>query len=108
MKMNIEFKAWPKIPRSTGEKVTITEKLDWSNLWLFKLNWELIIAQRNNVFTLDELNKNTAYKWLIWWIEENKEQLDFCEWSWVFGEWIWMWSLHWPASLFLEGLSDFV
>lgn len=68
--------------------VLVTEKLDGSNLWIFMLWWELIVAQRNNVFKLSELNKSNAYKGLIWRLEENKDSIDLCEWSWVFWEWI--------------------
>jgi len=73
--------------------VVVTEKLDWSNLWIFMLWWELIIAQRNNVYKLSEADPNIAYKWLIWWLNENKDKIDLHEWSWVFGEWIWMWQI---------------
>ena len=84
---------YPKTTRIQNEQIVITEKLDWSNLWIFKLNWELIIAQRNHVFKKSELTKLVAYKWLIWWLEENESKLDLHEWSWVFWEWIWMWQI---------------
>ena len=86
----MEKTLYPKTQRIKNDWVIITEKLDWSNLWIFKIGWELIIAQRNNVFKLSELNKNNAYKWLIGWLDENKDKLDLNEWSGVFGEWIWM------------------
>lgn len=85
---------YPKTSRITSEPAIITEKLDGSNLWIFKLNWELIIAQRNNVFTFSELkNSQWLYKWLLRWIQENVESIDLLEWSWVFWEWIWMWQI---------------
>jgi len=84
---------YPKTIRINNDKIVITEKLDWSNLWIFNLNWKLIIAQRNNIFQLSELNKVNSYKWLVGWIEKNKEHLNFHEWSWVFWEWIWMWKI---------------
>jgi len=90
---------YPKTPRITSGATIITEKLDWSNIWFFNLNWELIIAQRNNVFKEDELTKDNSYKWLLWWVKDNREQLDFCEWSWIFWEWIWMWKLKYWDSL---------
>ena len=85
---------YPKTKRYNNNNIFITEKLDGSNLWLFKLWWELIIAQRNNVYRVSELNKNNSYKWLLWWIDDNKDDLDFCEWSWVFWEWIWIWKIN--------------
>jgi len=91
---------YPKTKRITESKIVITEKLDWSNLWIFNLWWELIIAQRNNVLRLSELNSKNAYKWLVGWIEENKEELKICDWSWVFGEWIWMWKIwYWDTEI---------
>ena len=84
---------YPKTKRISTSKFIITEKLDWSNLWLFKLNWELIIAQRNNVFKLSEINKDIAYKWLIGWLDKYKDSIDLHEWSWVFWERIWMWNI---------------
>lgn len=86
----MEKTLYPKTQRIKNWNVVITEKLDWSNLWIFKIWGELIIAQRNNVFKLNELNSNNAYKWLIGWLNENKDKLDLHEWSWVFWEWIWM------------------
>ncbi len=89
---------YPKTKRIWDSNITITEKLDGSNLWIFNLGWELIIAQRNNVFKLSELIKENAYEWLRWWIEENKDELLFQDWSWVFWEWIWMWCIwYWEA-----------
>ena len=79
---------YPKTQRIKNEDTIITEKLDGSNLWFFKIGWELIIAQRNNVFKINELTKENSYKWLKGWLDDNKDKLDFCEWSWVFGEWI--------------------
>jgi len=82
---------YPKTKRISDSNIIITEKLDGSNLWIFKLNWEIIIAQRNNVLKLSELNSKQCYKWLYQRIHENT--LDIYEWSWVFGERIWMWAI---------------
>lgn len=90
---------YPKTTRIKNEKVIITEKLDGSNLWFFMINWKLLIAQRNNIFTLDELNIDEAYKWLIWWLEENYSKLDLHEWSWIFWEWIGMWKIWYWETL---------
>jgi len=82
---------YPKTQRISDSKIIITEKLDGSNLWIFKLNGEVIIAQRNNVFKLSELNSKQCYKWLYQRIHENT--LCLFEWSWVFWERIWMWNI---------------
>lgn len=91
---------YPKTIRINSQKIVITEKLDWSNLWIFNLGWELIIAQRNHIFKLSELTKENSYKGLKNWIEENIESLDFHEWSGVFWEWIWMWKIwYWETNI---------
>jgi hypothetical protein len=81
---------YPKTARIWNCKIIITEKLDGSNLWIFKINWKILIAQRNHCFYTDELDKSLMYKWLFVRLNENKDKLDLCEWSWIFGEWIWM------------------
>lgn len=84
---------YPKTKRvKFKNKVVITEKLDGSNIGFFKVNGELIIAQRNYIFKSDEIDKNTAYKGLIGWIEEHGEDLKnrLIEGSGFFGEWIGM------------------
>ena len=90
--------SYPKTKRFANSKMRITEKLDGSNLWIFMLNWELIIAQRNYIFRLSELSRNN-YKWLAWRLENNLADLDLYEWSWVFGERIWMWKIKYGESL---------
>ena len=52
----------------------LTEKLDGSNLVIFKKNDELYIAQRNNIFKINELeeNKDKLYKGLLQWINNNR------------------------------------
>ena len=50
---------YPKTSR-IGNKmgdILITEKLDGSNLSIFKLNGELYIGQRNYIFRLDEIDR---------------------------------------------------
>lgn len=55
----------------------ITEKLDGSNLCIFKLNDTLHIAQRKNIFTINDLEetKNSTHKGLYGWLLENKNNL---------------------------------
>lgn len=82
---------YPKTLRIDWDKVVITEKLDGSNLWIFKAWWEIYFAQRNHVLRFNELTKQNAYKWLIGWANENiKELMTLNEGSMVFWEWIWM------------------
>lgn len=50
---------YPKTKRVLYKnRVTITEKLDGSNIGFFKVNGKLLIAQRNNIFNIDELEEN--------------------------------------------------
>jgi len=96
----MEKTLYPKTARIWNSKIIITEKLDGSNLWIFKINWKLLIAQRNNCFYIDEFLSVYAYKWLIWWLNENADNLDLHEWSWIFGEWIWMWKIwYWETDI---------
>lgn len=69
---------YPKTKRvKFKNRVTITEKLDGSNIGFFKVNGELTIAQRNNIFSLNELdeNKQMLYGGLNGWLQENGEDL---------------------------------
>ena len=54
---------YPKTVRigNTINSYTITEKLDGSNLVFGKLNGELLICQRNNIYKIEELTKEVAY-----------------------------------------------
>lgn len=100
---------YPKTKRvgSTQSQITITEKLDGSNLGLFRNGDELIVAQRNNIFSFNpqtgetNLNKNNAYKGLISWLEENGRALleNLHDGSGVFGEWIGMGKIDYSLRL---------
>lgn len=84
---------YPKTKRVKLEnKIVITEKLDGSNIGFFKVNGELLIAQRNNIFTMEEVDKNMAYRGLIAWLQEHGQDLQnkLIEGSGFFGEWIGM------------------
>ena len=92
---------YPKTKRvQFKNRVVITEKLDGSNIGFFKVNGELIIAQRNNIFLMNELeeNKQMLYKGLKGWLEENGEDLQnrLMEGSGFFGEWIGMGKIKYP------------
>lgn len=74
---------YPKTERvkiSNENTCEITEKLDGSNLCIFKLNEKIYIAQRNNIYTIDEINteevKQIMYKGLHAWLEEHKNFLE--------------------------------
>lgn len=90
---------YPKTKRVKLEnKSVITEKLDGSNIGFFKVNGELLIAQRNNIFTMEEVDKNMAYRGLIAWLQEHGQDLQnkLIEGSGFFGEWIGMGKLKYP------------
>lgn len=100
---------YPKTKRvgSTMSQVVITEKLDGSNLGLFRRGDELIIAQRNNVFQFNpvtgqtNMTKNNTYKGLIGWLEENGRALleNLHDGAGVFGEWIGMGKINYSSRL---------
>lgn len=92
---------YPKTKRvQFKNRVVITEKLDGSNIGFFKINGELIIAQRNNIFLLSEIeeNKQMLYKGLQGWLQEHGEDLQsrLIEGSGFFGEWIGMGKIKYP------------
>lgn len=95
---------YPKTSRvgKSQHKITITEKLDGSNLGFFKVDGDLWIAQRNWVIKLSDLeeNKSFVYKGLYGWLKEHGEDLlnRLHEGSGVFGEWIGMGSIKYGGS----------
>lgn len=105
---------YPKTKRLGAEKavITITEKIDGSNLTFFKFEDELYIAQRNNIYTLTEgLStesglKNVRYKHLYDWLDEHGEDLknELNERSAISGEWIAMGRINYgePEHRFLQ------
>lgn len=101
----IKKEIYPKTKRVScmGDKVELTEKLDGSNLVIFKKNDELYIAQRNNIFKINELeeNKDKLYKGLLQWINDNRESFeDLHNDSAVCGEWIGMGQIKYPVDEF--------
>lgn len=87
---------YPKTARvkCNGETVCVTEKLDGSNLVIFKKNGTVYIAQRKNIIAVDELDnaKDILYKGLNEWLNNNKETLilELHEGSAICGEWLGM------------------
>lgn len=92
----IKKEIYPKTQRLkvSGDKIYITEKLDGSNLVFFKKNGILGVAQRKNVFAIDELEnvKGILYKGLYQWLLDNKDVLqeELHEGSAICGEWLGM------------------
>lgn len=96
---------YPKTKRvsCTGEKVEVTEKLDGSNLCIFKKNDVLYIAQRKTILSFDELeeNKDCMYKGLYQWLMDHKLELDdIRNDSVVCGEWLGMGKLKYTVDEF--------
>lgn len=92
---------YPKTKRvQYKNKIVITEKLDGSNIGFFKTNDELLIAQRNNIFAMSELEKykDKLYGGLKSWLDENGEDLKIklIEGSGFFEEWIGMGKIKYP------------
>ena len=101
----IKKEIYPKTKRvsCTGDKVYVTEKIDGSNLVIFKKQDELFIAQRNNIFIFSELDemKDKLYKGLYQWLMDNKDVFyDLHNDSAICGEWIGMGCLKYPVDEF--------
>lgn len=102
----IKKEIYPKTKRVScvGDKVYITEKLDGSNLVFFRKNEKLYIAQRNNIFCIDELEeaKGILYKGLYQWLIEHKAVLEngIHEGSAICGEWLGMGALKYDVGEF--------
>ena len=96
---------YPKTKRLslTETGIVITEKIDGSNLVIFKQNDELYLAPRNNIFNFNEIEeyKDRLYKGLYQWLKENKEVFeDLHNNSAICGEWIGMGCLKYPVDEF--------
>lgn len=103
----IKKEIYPKTKRISvmGDEIVITEKLDGSNLVIFKKDDELHIAQRNNIFKFSELEemKDKLYKGLYQWLLDNKEYLyNLNNNSAICGEWIGMGQIKYPADEFYK------
>lgn len=98
---------YPKTERVKVEQNSVcevTEKLDGSNLCIFKKNDTLYIAQRNNIFSIEELEevKNKLYSGLYAWLMEHREVLEkeLRNDSGVCGEWLGMGKLKYDVGEF--------
>ena len=101
----IKKEIYPKTKRisNIGGIFELTEKLDGSNLVIFKKDDELHIAQRNNIFNFNELekNKDKLYKGLYQWLKDNQEELShIINNSCVCGEWLGMGQLKYTIDEF--------
>lgn len=102
----IKKEIYPKTERlkCKGSKCYITEKLDGSNLCIFKKNDELYIAQRRNIINVEtelESAKDILYKGLYQWIIDNKDTLNTIRNdSVICGEWLGMGNLKYSVDEF--------
>lgn len=75
----IKKEIYPKTKRVScvGEPTEITEKIDGSNLCIFRLEDKLYFAQRSTILCEDEIeeHKDVLYKGLYQWIKDNKDNL---------------------------------
>ena len=96
---------YPKTKRVSclGDKVYITEKLDGSNLCIFKKDEELYVAQRKNIINFNEIEeqKDKLYKGLYQWLLDNKDIFnDLHNNSVLCGEWLGMGCLKYTIDEF--------
>lgn len=101
----IKKEIYPKTKRLScqGDKVYVTEKLDGSNLVFFKKNDTLYFAQRNSIYSFDEIeeNKDKLYKGLYQWLSDNKQVFDdLHNNSAICGEWLGMGCLKYSVDEF--------
>lgn len=101
----IKKSIYPKTQRvSCNSLCQITEKIDGSNLCIFKLEGKIYIAQRNNIISEDELNE-ISYKGLQAWIEEHLDYFkeNLYENACICGEWLGMGKIHYdfPNRFFM-------
>ena len=99
----IKKSIYPKTKRLGKENpvITITEKLDGSNLAFFKKDGVVHIATRSDILNLEEDKKHfkkILYKGMQDWLDENLEHLteDLYEGAVIIGEWIAMGKLNYP------------
>lgn len=95
---------YPKTKRIGNPSFQITEKLDGSNIGFFKLDGELLIAQRNYVFKYSEIEqyKGRLYGGLYGFLQEYGERLLedlFDDGSGFFAEWIGMGQIKYGDAL---------
>ena len=98
----VKKSVYPKTKRFDGNaQVFITEKIDGSNLTIFKKDGEIHFATRNNIIQIPndvENCKNILYKGMYGWIQDNHMRLceSLNEGSAICGEWIGMGNIKYP------------
>lgn len=90
--MKIKKEIYPKTKRfstTNNPKIEITEKMDGSNLAIFKKDGIIYVAQRNNIFSEEDFSEIT-YKGLKGWLDEHLEYFKehLYEGSVLCGEWM--------------------
>lgn len=101
---------YPKTKRVTknSAKTIVTEKLDGSNLGFAKVNGDLYVITRNNIYKASDRHdkeiKQRMYKGLWSFLEEFGDKLkeDLVDGALIFGEWIAMGRLKYPESYHLQ------
>lgn len=97
---------YPKTKRIKvdGDTIQLTEKLDGSNLVIFKKNDELYFAQRKTIFALSEIEeaKDICYKGLYQWVKDYGQELkdNLNEGSAICGEWLGMSATKYTIDVF--------
>lgn len=102
----IKKEIYPKTKRVScvGDKVYVTEKIDGSNIVIFKKNDILCVAQRKTIIVENEFEsaKDIMYKGLYQWLQDHKDYLrehllnNAC----ICGEWIGMGCLKYSVDEF--------
>lgn len=102
----IKKEIYPKTKRVSclGDKIYVTEKIDGSNMVIFKKDDILYVAQRKNIISEEEFEtaKDIMYKGLYQWLGDNKDYLkehllnNAC----LCGEWIGMGCLKYSVDEF--------
>ena len=109
----IKKEIYPKTKRISidGFKIQLTEKLDGSNMAIFKKDDKLYIAQRKNIFAIDEIEeaRPILYKGLYEWLKTNGEYLQehLLNNSCVCGEWLGMGQIKYTIDEFDKRLYMF-
>ena len=109
----IKKEIYPKTKRISIDefKIQLTEKLDGSNMTIFKKDDKVYIAQRKNIFALDEVEeaRSILYKGLYEWLKANGEYLQehLLNNSCICGEWLGMGTLKYTIDEFDKRLYMF-
>lgn len=101
----IKKNIYPKTQRVScnGDKIYITEKLDGSNLCIFKKEDVVYVAQRKNIYSLEEMEKakDVMYKGLYQWLKDNVVVLNkINNGSVICGEWLGMGQIKYSVDEF--------